>query len=133
MASLYGIDNKNARPNLVKNAQPRRFFRLGVQVCLYDYANQGSAAFIDDACKRLLQLCLCIDGHLPELCDNAFARNIIQRFAEDVRLPNPARVALKALQEKVDDLLRGFFPAERRADLAMIIWMDGADALSRTP
>ena len=117
MASLYGIANKKSIPNLAKNAQPKRKNRFGLQVLLYNYANQRSAAFVYDARERLLEFCLRVDGHLPELCDNAFARNIVERFSEDVRFPDAARIPLEALQKEVDDLLRGFFPAERGADL----------------
>lgn len=117
--------------------QPRRFFRLGVQFCLYDYANQGSAAFIDDACKRLLQLCLCIDGICrsfvitPSLAISY--SDLPKMFDSQIRLVSPSKPCRRKLMICSDAFSPPSAGLTSVSMFAMIIWMDGADALSRTP
>ena len=114
MASLYGIDNKNARPNLVKNAQFGVFF---ASACKFAYMimqiRDPPPSLTMRESKRLPRFACALTGICrsfvitPSLAISYTAILLPKMFDSQIRPVSP-----KALQEKVDDLPEAF-PAER--------------------
>ena len=52
----------------------------------------------------MLQLAASPVAQRADLVRQGFTRDIVKRFAKDVRLPYPVDVSVKALKQKVDDV-----------------------------
>ena len=55
----------------------------------------------------MLQLGAGVVAQRADLVRQRLAGNIVERFAEDIGLPDPVDVSVEALKQEVDDILRG--------------------------
>src|SRR5699024_6967176 len=85
------------------------------------YTYQASAALVDDALHGVAQLVAHGRGHTLYLRFQPLLGYVVERLAEDVRLPDAAHIAVEALQKEAHDLLAGLLPAERGRDLRLYI------------
>ena len=91
-----------SRPSCMFHEQPRALWaRCGVQgvtPCLEEDADHAAVAFVDDLAEGLLHFFLSVHGHAHQLVGKALPYQLVQAFAEEVRVPDGLGVVLELLQ-----------------------------------
>ena len=85
--------------------------------------DQCSAALVDDALQCLLQLADGFGRQAAEFLLHALACDRIDRFPENVGLPELLDIPVKALQQEAEDLARCVLSADlRRNPVSIVVW-----------